>query len=115
MRRYSNMLETKEYDKTSGKQLNRTEFSKLPDKEINGYKMLNRFEKTVDQFSKNFHRDRKYKNQSEIKNTINQVKNTLEGINQQHIGGVEWISDLEDIVMESTQVEQQKVKNYKKK
>lgn len=42
-----------------------------------------------------------------MKNTINEMWSTLEGIDSR-LEDAEWISDLEDKVMGSTQVEQQK-------
>ena len=47
------------------------------------------------------------KNQSELKDTVTEMKNTSEGINRL-VDAEELISDLEDKVMESTQAEQRK-------
>ena len=44
-----------------------------------------------------------------INNTINEIKNSLEGINST-ITETEWISDLEDKIVEITTTEQNKEK-----
>ena len=43
-----------------------------------------------------------------MKNTITEMKTTLEGINRRITEAEEWISDLEDRMMEFTAVEQNK-------
>ena len=43
-----------------------------------------------------------------MKNTITEMKNTLEGINSRPNDTEEWISDLEDKVVEITATEQKK-------
>ena len=50
------------------------------------------------------------KNQSELKNIIAEMKNTLEGINSRLNDTEEHTSDVQDSVMEITQLEQQKEK-----
>ena len=54
-----------------------------------------------------FNRVRNYKEQPEMKNTITEMKNTLEGINRL-CDTEEWISELEDRVVEITDAEQKK-------
>ena len=46
--------------------------------------------------------------------TINEIKNTLEGINSRIPEAEEWISDLEDKIEEITTTEQKKEKRMKK-
>ena len=46
-----------------------------------------------------------------MNNTINEIKNSLEGINSRIIEGEERISDLEDKILEITTTEQNKKKN----
>ena len=48
-----------------------------------------------------------------MNNTINKIKNSLEGINSRITEAEEWISDLEDKIMEITTVEQNKIKRKK--
>ena len=53
-------------------------------------------------------------NQTEMKNTITEMKNTLEGINSRLNDSEEYISELEDKVVEITTTEQKKEKRKKK-
>ena len=48
------------------------------------------------------------------KNTINEIKNSLEGINWRITGAEERISDLEDKIVEITTAEQNKEKRMKR-
>ena len=50
---------------------------------------------------------------TETNNTITKIKNTLEGINSR-ISEAEWISELEDKMVEVTSEEQNKVKRMKR-
>ena len=49
-----------------------------------------------------------------MNNTITEMKNTLEGINSRITEAEEWISDLEDRMVEFTAVEQTKEKRMKR-
>ena len=49
-----------------------------------------------------------------MKNKITEVKNTLEGIDSRITEAEEWISDLEDIVVEITATEQNTGKRMKR-
>ena len=51
--------------------------------------------------------------QTERNNTITKMKNTLEGINNRTTEAEEWISELEEKMVEITAVEQNKGKNEK--
>ena len=51
---------------------------------------------------------------TETDNTITEVKNTLEGINSRIYEAEEWISELEDKMVEMTSVGQNKVKIMKR-
>ena len=53
-------------------------------------------------------------NHIELKNTITEIKDTLEGSNSKLDDTEEWISELKDTVVEITQAEQKKEKNNKK-
>ena len=75
----------KEQDKTSEKELNKTEINNLPDKEFNKVlviKMLTNLRRRMDENSENFSQEKENikKNQLELKNTINGISNTLDGI-----------------------------------
>ena len=49
-----------------------------------------------------------------MNNTINEIKNSLEGINSRITEAEEWISDLEDKIVEITAIEQNKEKRLKR-
>ena len=49
-----------------------------------------------------------------MNNTINEMKNSLEGINSRKTEAEEWISDLEDKIVEITTAEQNKEKRMKR-
>ena len=49
-----------------------------------------------------------------MNNTINEIKNSLEGINSRITEAEEWISDLEDKIVELTTAEQNKEKRMKR-
>ena len=52
--------------------------------------------------------------QTMMNNTINEIKNSLEGINSRITDAEEWISDLEDKIVEITTTEQNKEKRMKR-
>ena len=52
--------------------------------------------------------------QTEMNNTITEMKTTLEGINSRITEAEEWISDLEDKMVEFTAAEQNKDKRMKR-
>ena len=54
------------------------------------------------------------RNQAMMKNTINEIKHTLEGINSRITEAAEQISDLEDKIVEITTTEQNKEKRMKR-
>ena len=49
-----------------------------------------------------------------MNNTINEIKNSLEGINNRITEAEEWINDLEDKIVEITTAEQNKEKRMKR-
>ena len=52
--------------------------------------------------------------QTEMNNTINEMKNTLEGINSRITETEQWINDWEDRMVEITATEQNKEKGMKR-
>ena len=48
-----------------------------------------------------------------MNNTINEIKNSLEGLNSRITKAEEWINDLEDKIVKITTAEQNKVKRMK--
>ena len=63
---------------------------------------------------KNKHLEELKNKQTEMNNTITEMKNTLEGINSRITGAEEWISDLDDRMVELTAMEQNKEKRMKR-
>ena len=49
-----------------------------------------------------------------MNNTINEIKNSLEGVNSRITEAEEWISDLEDKIVEITATDQNKEKRNEK-
>ena len=112
----------KEQDKTPEKQLNEVEIGNLPEKEfrIMIVKMIQDLRKTmeakINKMQEMFNKDLEELNnkQREMTNTITEMKATLEGINSRITEAEEWISDLEDRVVEFTAAEQTKEKRMKR-
>ena len=74
--------------------------------------MLTELEKKIYEYSENFNKkvENIKKNQPEMKNTITAMKNTLEGINSSQGDTEECTCDLEDRIMEITQLAAQREK-----
>ena len=120
----------KEQDKTPEKQLNEVEIGNHPEKEFRkmivkmtqdlGKRMEAKIEKMQEMFNKdieelkNKHLEELKNKQTEMNNTITEMKNTLEGNNSRKTEAEEWISDLEDRMVEFTAVEQNKEKRMKR-
>ena len=97
MKRQKAMYQMKEQDKTSEKQLNEVKMGNLPEKEFRimtvkmiqdlGTRMGAKIEKMQEMFNKdleelkNKHLEDLKNKQTEVNNTITEVRNTLEGIN----------------------------------
>ena len=77
-----------------------------------GEKMEAKIEKMQEMFNKDL--EELNNTQTEMKNKITAMKNTLEGINSRITEAEEWISDLEDRMVEFTAVEQNKEKRMKR-
>ena len=71
----------------------------------------NRMEKIQATFNKDIEESKS--KQTVMNNTINEIKNTLEGINSRITEAEEWISDLQDKTVEITTSEQNKEKIMK--
>ena len=72
----------------------------------------NRMEKIKETFNKG--QEELKSKQTMMNNTINEIKNSLEGINSRITEAEEWISDLEDKIVEITATEQKKEKKNEK-
>ena len=97
----------KEPTRNTEVQINEEEIGKLPEKEfrIMIVKMIQNLENRMEKMQKwinTFNKDlEETKNkQTEIKNTITEIKNTLEGINSRITEAKEWISEVEDRMLE---------------
>ena len=116
------MYQMEEQDKTPEKQLNEVETGKFPEKEfrITVVKMIQDLGKTIEakieKMQEMFNKDlEELKNkQTEMNNTITEMHNTLEGINRRITETEEWISDLEDGMVEVIAAEQNKEKRMKR-
>ena len=116
------MLQMKEQNKTPGEQPSEVEIGNLPEKEfrIMIVKMMKDLGKTmeakIDKMQEMLNKDlEELKNkQTEMNNTITEMKTTLEGISSRITEAEEWISDLEDRMVEFTAAEQNKGKRKKR-
>ena len=72
----------------------------------------NRIDKMQEIFNKDI--EELKRSQAMMKNTINEIKNTLEGINSRITEAEEWVSDLEDKIVEITTAEQNKEQRMKR-
>ena len=111
----------KKQGKTPPDLTNEEEISSLPPKEfrIMIVKMIqnlgNRKEKIQETFKETLNKDLEVKSkQTMMNNTINEIKNSLEGVNSRITEAEEWISDLEDKIVEITTAEQNKEKRMKR-
>ena len=109
----------REQSKNPPEQTNEGEIGSLPEKEFRVMivKMIqnlgNRMEKIQEMSNKDL--EELKSKQTMMKSTINEFKNSLEGINSRINEGEEWISDLEDKIVEITTTEQNKEKRMKRK
>ena len=71
-----------------------------------------RMEKVQETFNKDL--EELKSKQTIMNNTINEIKNSREGINSRITEAEEWISDLEDKIVEITTAEQKKEKRMKR-
>ena len=108
----------KEQGKNPLDQTNEEEIDSLPEKEFRVMivKMIqnlgNRMEKIQETLKKDL--EELKSKQTMMNNTINEIKNSLEGINTRIPEADEWISDLEDKIVEITTAEQNKEKRRKR-
>ena len=110
------MYQMKEQDKIPEKQLNEVEIGNIPEKEFRimivkmiqdlGKRREAKMEKMQEMFNKDL--EELTNKETEMNTTINEMKNTLEGINSRITEAEEQISDLEDRMVEFTGVEQNK-------
>ena len=79
-------------------------------------RMIQNLGNRIDKMQETFNKDVEElkRNQAMMKNTINEMKNTLEGISSRITMAEEQISDLEDRKVGITAMEQNKEKEWKK-
>ena len=108
----------KEQGKNPPDETNEGEIGSLSEKEFRVMivKMIqnlgNRMEKIKETYKKDL--EELKSKQTMMNNTINEIKNSLERINSRITEAEEWISDLEDKIVEITTVEQNKEKRMKR-
>lgn len=79
-------------------------------------RMLNKLESRIEELREHFRKFKNViKNQSEMKNKVTEMNNTLEGINSNTVNTKEQVSDLKDRIVEITQSQQQNEKTSFKK
>ena len=90
----------KEQDENSPDQTNEEEMGNLLEKEFRVMivKMIQNLGNRMEKIQKKFNKDLEElkSKQTEMNNTINEIKISLEGINSRITEAEEWISDLED-------------------
>ena len=118
MRRQRNTQQIKEQGKHPPDQTNEEEIGSLPEKEFRVMivKMIqnlgNRIEKIQEMFNTDL--EELKSKQTVMNNTINKIRNSLEGINSRITEEEERRSDLEDKTVEITTAEQNKQKRMKR-
>ena len=118
MRRQRNTQQMKEQGKNQSDQTKEDEIGSLPEKEnrVMIVKMIqnlgNRMEKVQETLKKDL--EKLKSKQTMMNNTTNEIKNSLEGINSRITEAEEWISDLEDKIVEITTTEQNTDKRMKR-
>ena len=124
MKRQRNTTQMKEQGRNSRDQINEEEISNLPEREfrIMIAKMLQRFENRMEKMQEAFNTVNRITKgiakiktkKTEMNNTSTKIKNTLEGTNSRITETEEWISELEDRMVEITAKEQNKGKGMKR-
>ena len=97
---------------------NEEEIGSLPENEFRVMivKMIQNLANRMDKIQETFNNDlQELKSKQTLTyNTINEIKNALQGINSRITEAEEWISDLEDKILEITTTEQNKEKRMKR-
>ena len=118
MRRQRNTQQMKEQGKNTPDLTNEEEIGSLHEKEfrIMIVKMIQNLGNRMEKIQKTFNMELEElkSKQTVMNNTINKMKNSLEGINSRITEAEERISDLEDKIVEITTVEQNKEKKNEK-
>ena len=114
MRRQRNTQQMKEQGKNPPDQTNKEEIGSVPEREFRVMivKMIQNPENRIQKIKETFNKDWEElkSKQTMMNNTTNEIKNSLEGNNSRITEAEEWISDLEDKILEITTAEQNKEK-----
>ena len=115
MRRQRNTFQAREQQTTPEKGLNETETSDLLDKEFkqNIMRMLTDMGRRIDEHSEYISKELEDIKKTEMKNTILEMRNSLEGLNSRVEEAEEWISKLDKTQEEITQAEQNREKRIR--
>ena len=112
MRRQRKTHQRKEQGKTPPDLRNEEETGSVPEKvfRIMIVKMIQNLGNRMERIQETFNTDLEElkSKQTIMNNTVNEIKNSLEGINSRKNEAEEWISDLEDKIVEITTAEQNK-------
>ena len=99
-------------------QTNEEEIGSLPEKEFRVMivKMIQDLGNRMEKVQKTFNKDLEElkSKQTMMNNTINKIKNSLEGVNSRTTAAEEQINDLEDKILEITATQQNKEKRMKR-
>ena len=118
MRRQRNTQQMKEQDKNPPDQTNEEEIGSLSEKEFRVIivKMIQNLGNRMEKIQETFNKDLEELKSKEtiMNNTINEIKNSLEGINSRITEAEERISDQADKIVEITTAEQNKEKRMKR-
>ena len=112
------MQHVKEQCKNTPDQTNEEEIGSLPEKEFRVMivKMIQNLGRRMEKMQETFNKDLEElkSKRTMMNNTINEIKNSLEGVSSRITEAEEWISDLEDKMVEITTAEQNKEKRMKR-
>ena len=118
MRRHRNTQQMKEQGKNPPDQTNVEEIGSLPENEFRVMivKMIPNLGTGMENRQETFNKDLEElkSKQTMMNNTINGIKNSLEGNNSRITEAEEWINDLEDKIVEITTAKQNKEKRMKR-
>ena len=108
----------KAQSKNPPEQTNEEEIGSLPEKEFRVMivKIIQNLGNGMEKIQETFKKDLEElkSKQTMMNSTINEIKNSLEGINSIKTEAEEWISDLKDKIVEITTTEQNKEKKNEK-
>ena len=117
MKKQRNTTQMREQTKNTEVQVNEEEIGKLFEKEfkIMIVKMIKNLKNKTEEMQESINKDlEELKNKhTEKNNTIIEIKNTLDRMNSRISEAEEWISELDDKMVEITSEEKNKVKEWK--